>query len=99
MTGTGFYLENNGTLSNVTVRIALLSCCVIVILVVLWALYNLFFHPLSGIPGPFFAKFTRLWLFSQDLTGNPHTAIRKLHQDLGTYILGRFGHLRGHPSL
>lgn len=48
--------------------------------------YNVFFHPLHRIPGPFFAKLTRLWLFWHDFGGNPHTKIRSLHQKLGPLV-------------
>lgn len=48
--------------------------------------YNIFFHPLHRIPGPFFAKLTRLWLFWHDFGGNPHTKIRALHQKLGPLV-------------
>lgn len=49
-------------------------------------LYNIFFHPLHRIPGPFLAKLTRLWLFWHDFGGNPHTKIRSLHQKLGPLV-------------
>ncbi|KAK1985262.1 cytochrome P450 4A10 [Colletotrichum cereale] len=49
-------------------------------------IYKVFFHPLRHIPGPFFAKFTRLWLFYHDFGGNPHKHIRELHQRLGPLV-------------
>lgn len=39
----------------------------------LWALpvvvYNLYFHPLKGIPGPFLARISRWWLFVLEIGG------------------------------
>lgn len=48
------------------------------------SVYNVCFHPLRRVPGPFFAKVSRLWLFYHDYHGNPHNHIRELHRKLGT---------------
>ncbi|OLN83441.1 putative sterigmatocystin biosynthesis P450 monooxygenase STCB-like protein 4 [Colletotrichum chlorophyti] len=50
------------------------------------SIYNVFFHPLRRVPGPFFAKITRLWLFYHDYGGNPHNHIRNLHLKLGPLV-------------
>jgi len=46
-------------------------------------IYNILFHPLKCVPGPFIAKITRLWLFWHDYGGNPHTKLLELHRKLG----------------
>lgn len=48
--------------------------------------YNLFFSPLSKIPGPFVAKITTKWLTFIDLTGRRTTVLHQLHQRYGTAI-------------
>ncbi|KAK2740854.1 cytochrome P450 4A10 [Colletotrichum kahawae] len=48
--------------------------------------YNIFLHPLKGIPGPFAAKLSRLWLFYWDYSGNPHRHIRDLHTKFGPLV-------------
>ncbi len=52
--------------------------------------YNIHFHPLRAIPGPFFAKLSRWWLFSLEMRGNPHTEILELHR--------KYGRIRASPS-
>ncbi|KAL4802082.1 cytochrome P450 [Aspergillus unguis] len=56
-------------------------------LLVAWVLgvsvYNLFFHPLRGIPGPFLAKISGWWLFALELTPTPHQELFKLHHKYG----------------
>lgn len=47
--------------------------------------YNVFFHPLRNIPGPFLAKISRWWLFTLEMRGNPHPDILELHQKYGTH--------------
>lgn len=46
-------------------------------------LYNLYFHPLQAIPGPFLAKITRWWIFSLEMRREPDTEILRLHQIYG----------------
>ncbi|KAL2840127.1 cytochrome P450 [Aspergillus pseudodeflectus] len=56
-------------------------------LLVVWglgvAVYNLFFHPLRGIPGPFLAKISGWWLFALELTPTPHQELFRLHHKYG----------------
>lgn len=58
----------------------------------LWAtgtcIYNACFHPLRSIPGPFFAKFSRWWLFTLEMRGNPHLDLLDLHREYGTLYYG-----------
>lgn len=58
---------------------------ILLIYVFLRSVYNVFFHPLRRVPGPFLAKLSRLWLFYHDWHGNPHNRIRDLHRKLGRY--------------
>ncbi|KAF9894959.1 hypothetical protein FE257_004581 [Aspergillus nanangensis] len=55
--------------------------------VAFWSLavviYNLYLHPLKDIPGPFFAKVSRWWLFTLEMRGNPHSEILALHGNYG----------------
>ncbi|CCF35218.1 cytochrome P450 4A10 [Colletotrichum higginsianum] len=50
------------------------------------SVYNVCFHPLRRVPGPFLAKISRLWLFYHDYHGNPHNHIRELHRKLGPLV-------------
>ncbi len=54
---------------------------------VLWVIgscvYNVYFHPLKAVPGPFLAKLSRWWLFRLEMRGNPHSEILELHQKYG----------------
>lgn len=53
----------------------------------LWVLshctYNVFLHPLRGVPGPTLAKVSRWWLFCVEMGGDPHVEILKLHRKYG----------------
>ena len=50
------------------------------------AVYDRFFHPLSGIPGPFLAGFTRLWLVYQTYQCRRHVLDPGLHAKYGPYV-------------
>ncbi|KAL2827913.1 cytochrome P450 [Aspergillus pseudoustus] len=56
-------------------------------ILVAWVLasciYNLFFHPLRGVPGPFLAKLSPWWLFALEMTATPHQQLFKLHHKYG----------------
>lgn len=58
---------------------------------ILWLIgigvYNVFFHSLSAIPGPFFAKISRWWLFKLEMRGNPHMEILDLHRKYGMFLV------------
>ncbi|KAJ5605341.1 cytochrome P450 [Penicillium lagena] len=60
------------------------------IVVVLWfvgtCVYNVFFHPLKAIPGPFMAKISRWWIFGLEMRGNPHVEILDLHRKYGPML-------------
>lgn len=64
---------------------ALLICA----LVLLWTarlLWTGYGSDLRTIPGPFAAKFTRLYLFRQTLMGNAHTFYPDLHRQYGKIV-------------
>ncbi|KAE8393149.1 cytochrome P450 [Aspergillus alliaceus] len=46
-------------------------------------IYNTFMHPLRGIPGPFLARMSHLWLFAQERKATPHKHILELHKEYG----------------
>jgi hypothetical protein len=48
--------------------------------------YRRYFHPLSGIPGPFFASFTSLWLVFHDRTLKRHVLDMALHKKYGPIV-------------
>lgn len=50
---------------------------------VTWVIYTRYFHPLSSIPGPFWASISRIWLAKQAAGGNLDEVIRNLHGELG----------------
>ena len=55
----------------------------ILLYVVTWVIYSRYFHPLSGIPGPFWASLSRLWLAKQASDGRIDEVLRNLHGELG----------------
>jgi hypothetical protein len=59
------------------------GAAVLIIWVLAVAFYNLFLHPLRGIPGPFLAKISGWWLFSLELTPTPHRELFRLHHKYG----------------
>lgn len=60
---------------------------VIVVLLYLggWIIYCRFFHPLSAIPGPFLASFSRTWIVWKTLAGDMEHTQRDLHKKHGNY--------------
>lgn len=61
------------------------------VVLILWfvgsSVYNVFFHPLKGIPGPFLAKISRWWIFRLEMRGNPHMEILDLHRKHGIFTI------------
>ncbi|KAI0198463.1 cytochrome protein [Astrocystis sublimbata] len=47
------------------------------------AIYNVYFHPLSKIPGPFWGRASLLWRFWHTMSGRSHRAIQEQHQKYG----------------
>jgi hypothetical protein len=50
---------------------------------VLWTVYG---SNLRKLPGPFIARFTRMYLFSQSLKGNAHSLYLDLHRKHGKIV-------------
>jgi cytochrome P450 len=57
-----------------------------IVLLLLRALYRIFLHPLSHIPGPLLPKTTSLWLHYHAYLGDEASAIRRLHAIYGPYV-------------
>ncbi|KAI4094917.1 MAG: hypothetical protein LQ344_001962 [Seirophora lacunosa] len=51
-----------------------------------WITYCRFFHPLSGIPGPFVASFSRIWVVFKTLAGDMEHTQRNLHKKHGYLV-------------
>jgi hypothetical protein len=47
------------------------------------SIYNAFWHPLAKVPGPFLAKFTKIWLFRAELSGDGANVLAALHKKYG----------------
>ncbi|SPO07004.1 uncharacterized protein DNG_09698 [Cephalotrichum gorgonifer] len=54
--------------------------------VVLQSIYNVYLHPLRSIPGPFFARASRWWLFILEMRGHPQVEILELHRQYGPML-------------
>ncbi|RSM00733.1 hypothetical protein CDV31_011658 [Fusarium ambrosium] len=52
----------------------------------LWTIGSYFSSPLKKYPGPFLAKFTRLWYLYQAWTGDSHLVLDKLHRQYGPIV-------------
>ncbi|XEV03397.1 hypothetical protein FSHL1_008684 [Fusarium sambucinum] len=52
----------------------------------LWTIASYFTSPLKKYPGPFLAKFTRLWYLYQASTGDSHLVLERLHKKYGPII-------------
>ncbi|KAL2010319.1 hypothetical protein VTN00DRAFT_6126 [Thermoascus crustaceus] len=50
------------------------------------AMYNLYFHPLSGFPGPILARSSLIWRMYHSLGGRFHRAIDQQHRIYGPVI-------------
>lgn len=51
-----------------------------------WLIYTLTFHPLSKIPGPYLARFSRLWYLHKIWTEDVEKHERALHAKHGPLI-------------
>ncbi|PVH72215.1 cytochrome P450 [Cadophora sp. DSE1049] len=71
--------------------------------------YRLFVHPLAGIPGPFFARVSRLWLLRNDFGWRGSENLHYLHHKYGPVVriapnevsyddLAAYNYLYGHKS-
>ena len=64
---------------------ALTLLFILVTIFIATAAYSYFFHPYADIPGPFWAKASRLWLARQVFRGDIDKSQRALHQKYGAY--------------
>ncbi|KAF2431084.1 cytochrome P450 [Tothia fuscella] len=58
----------------------------LLLLLSLWTIYQLFLSPLSGIPGPFTARLSRLWITQQAWNGKTHRTMIDLHSKYGPLV-------------
>ncbi|KAH6863464.1 cytochrome P450 [Alternaria alternata] len=49
-------------------------------------IYRIFFHPLRSVPGPFLARFSKLWLVWHVRKGKSHIQFPKLHAQFGPIV-------------
>jgi hypothetical protein len=66
-------------------ELALLALGILVVSL-FWRVYTAFFSPLASIPGPFLAKFTRLWQIWRYYKGQWHDDIEWLHETYGPVV-------------
>ncbi|KAF2092730.1 cytochrome P450 [Rhizodiscina lignyota] len=59
---------------------------IVIILPLINAIYNLYLHPLANVPGPFFARISRLWLIHKYHRGNFQHAALDLHKRYGPVV-------------
>jgi hypothetical protein len=60
--------------------------CIFLVAQVGWIVYCRFFHPLSGIPGPFLASFSRTWIGMAVAGGRAEHLQRSLHKHHGPLV-------------
>ncbi|KAI9717221.1 MAG: hypothetical protein M1828_007415 [Chrysothrix sp. TS-e1954] len=53
---------------------------------VLYVVYERLFSPLAGVPGPFWASLSRLWLVRLSWLGDTHRVVPELHKKYGTLV-------------
>lgn len=68
------------TPSITTISIALFG------ILVLYVVYQRFFHPLAKVPGPFWASLTRLWITKHSWDGDMHRVMIDLHDKHGDLV-------------
>ncbi|KAI5247752.1 cytochrome P450 [Aureobasidium subglaciale] len=51
-----------------------------------YVLYQRFFHPLSSVPGPFWASLSRLWITKHSWDGDMHRTMIALHEKHGPIV-------------
>lgn len=58
----------------------------LIALPVCYAIYQLYLHPLAAIPGPFWAKFSRLWMTKHSWDGDMSVTMIALHKQHGSLV-------------
>lgn len=71
--------------NNVSVYLYLATAAIVFRYVII-LIYNTSLHPLSSFPGPFFARYTRLWLVIQTLRQRRHSVDLALHEQYGPFV-------------
>ena len=61
-----------------------LSLVVVALFLVKWA-FDLVTDPMKDVPGPFLARFTKLWLLRQYVKGNFEKTNVELHEKFGRF--------------
>jgi len=51
-----------------------------------YVVYQTTFHPLAKVPGPFWAKLSRLWMVRRSRDGDMHRRMIALHERLGPLV-------------
>lgn len=85
----GRYLPRLLNINELTVESCLTSISTVIgFLVAADIVYNIFFHPLSHVPGPFLAKFSHWHHIRRFLAGTEHLSDRELFKQYGTHNVG-----------
>ncbi|KAL8783482.1 MAG: hypothetical protein Q9213_004619 [Squamulea squamosa] len=58
----------------------------VILISVLLGFYELFFHPLAKVPGPWIARFTTFWHTYHTYIGDENTLIQELHRRYGKVV-------------
>ncbi|KXX74697.1 putative sterigmatocystin biosynthesis P450 monooxygenase stcF [Madurella mycetomatis] len=62
------------------------AALLLVIIPAAWFIYNIYFHPLAGYPGPLLYRGSNLGKISQQIKGNITNKIHELHQIYGPVV-------------
>lgn len=74
------------SLSSSQLTSPILLVAVSIILPLAYVVYQIYFHPLASIPGPFWAKLTRLWLTKHSRDGDMNKVMMALHERHGSLV-------------
>ena len=58
----------------------------LIIAVMTWIAYVSYFSPLSSVPGPFLARFSRAWIMKHSRDGDMHRIMIDLHRRAGKLV-------------
>ena len=58
----------------------------LLVLPLVYIVYQRFFHPLASVPGPFFASLSRLWMIKHAWDGDMNVTMIDLHSKYGTLV-------------
>ena len=78
-------MDRVGIVELLSLRAGFYTCLLLLpMYIVSWVIYTHYFHPLSAIPGPFWASISRVWLAKLAAGGKLEEVMRNLHRELGT---------------